>query len=176
MQVKASLNKYRRSAKKMREITPIVKGLKVTDAISQLDNSAKAGAVDVSKLLRSAVADAKNKNLDESNLIVREFQANEKPTMKRWRARAYGRAAQILKRTCVVEIVLDEIEKTSKDYTKEIKDIKKQEKDLDKKEKKKTKTKVKKDKSDKHFDQKDSKMNQQGQSKGGAKIFRRKSF
>lgn len=173
MQVKASLNKYRRSAKKMREITPIVKGLKVVDAISQLDNSAKAGSRDVSKLLKSAVADAKNKGLDESNLIVKDFQANEKATMKRWRARAYGRAAQILKRTCIVEIVLDEIKKTSKDYTKEIKEIKKQEKDLNKKE---VKTKIKKDKLGKQFDQKDSKINQQGQSKGGAKIFRRKSF
>ena len=176
MQVKASLNKYRRSAKKMREITPIVKGLLVVEAISQLDNSSKAGARDVSNLLRSAVADAKNKNLDEANLIVKDFQANEKATMKRWRARAYGRAAQILKRTCRIDIVLDEVEKTAKSYDKEIKEIKKLESDLDKNEDKKAKKKIKKEKTEKHFDQKDSKMNRKGQAKGGAKIFRRKSF
>ena len=62
MQVKVSLNKYRRSAKKMREITPIIKGLPVIEAIYQLDNSSKSGARDISQLLKNAVADAKNKN------------------------------------------------------------------------------------------------------------------
>jgi large subunit ribosomal protein L22 len=176
MQVKASLNKYRRSAKKMREINPLVKGLPVIEAINQLNNSSKAGARDVSKLLKSALADAKNRNLDEDNLIVKNFQANEKATMKRWRARAYGRAAQILKRTCRVDIVLDEIKESSKSYEKDIKEIKKQEKGLDKREGKKTKSEVKQDEQRKHFDQKDSKLGQKGQSKGGAKIFRRKSF
>ena len=67
----------------------------------------RAAAVDVEKVLRSAVANAESNpelhwNGDE--LVVAAVFVDEGPTLKRWRARARGRVARILKRTCHITI------------------------------------------------------------------------
>jgi hypothetical protein len=65
------------------------------------------------KLLNSAIANAKNNfNLEENNLFISEIFVNEGQTLKRWRARAMGRSAPIMKRTSHITIVLDEIKLT----------------------------------------------------------------
>lgn len=132
MEVKAILNRYRKSDRKVREATKILKGMEISVALDQLYSFRKGCAGDLIKLIKSAVANAKNNfNLDESDLFIKEIRISSRPTMKRWMPRAYGRAAQILKRTCSVEIILDEKEniKSEKENNvkKMIKEIKKKE-------------------------------------------------
>ncbi|MEA1926301.1 MAG: 50S ribosomal protein L22 [Patescibacteria group bacterium] len=108
--VQARLNNFRRSAQKVRQSSPIIKGLNVVDAVHQLEHSRKGDAEALKKLLQSAIANAENNHdLDKSNLYVFNFIVEEGKTLKRWRPRAYGRAAQILKRTCNVVLTLEEI-------------------------------------------------------------------
>jgi len=123
MKVQVRLNNYRRSASKVREIVPVIKGLDVVEAQNQLSVLEKGSAEDLKKLLLSAVAAAKNDfNLSEDSLILENVIVQEGKTLKRWRARAYGRANQILKRTC--HIVLTVAEKDVKVSKKEV--VKKQ--------------------------------------------------
>jgi large subunit ribosomal protein L22 len=63
------------------------------------------------KLLKSAVASAKNLELEELNLYISKILVDEGPKLKRWRARARGSADEIQKKTSHVTIVLDEIVK-----------------------------------------------------------------
>lgn len=109
MQVKASLKNYRRSARKVRELARILRGMEIDKAVSQLLVWDKGSCKDLLNLLKSAVANAENNfKLKEDNLYISEIKVNEGPTLKRWRPRAHGRAAQILKRTCHVELTLEE--------------------------------------------------------------------
>ncbi len=116
MKVQVRLNNYRRSASKVRELIPVIKGLDVSQAENQLRVLAKGSAPDMLKLLLSAVAAAKNDfNLKEKDLIVDNIMVQEGKTMKRWRARAYGRANQILKRSCHVLLTVKEREDSIKE-------------------------------------------------------------
>lgn len=109
MKVQARLNRYRRSAQKVREIFPVIKGLDASEALLQLEYSKRGDALDIKKLLESAVANATNNfKLNKADLFVENILAEEGKTMKRWRPRAYGRAAKILKRTCDIIITLEE--------------------------------------------------------------------
>ena len=109
MKVQARLNRYRRSAQKVREIFPVIKGLNAMDALLQLEYSKRGDALDIKKLLESAVANAINNfKLKKEDLFVENILAEEGKTMKRWRPRAYGRAARILKRTCDIIITLED--------------------------------------------------------------------
>ncbi|MCK4988819.1 MAG: 50S ribosomal protein L22, partial [Desulfobacterales bacterium] len=61
------------------------------------------------KVIRSAVANAdQNPDVDIDLLVVRNVVADQGPTLKRWRARARGRATRILKRTSHITVILDE--------------------------------------------------------------------
>ncbi len=63
----------------------------------------------VSKVLNSALANAKqNPSIDENILYVKEIYVDQGPSLKRWRARAQGRAASIKKRMSHITVVLDE--------------------------------------------------------------------
>jgi large subunit ribosomal protein L22 len=109
MQVKASLKNYRRSARKVRELARVLRGMEIDKAVSQLLVWDKGSCKDLLNLLKSAVANAENNfKLKEDSLYISEIKVNEGPTLKRWRPRAHGRAAQILKRTCHMELTLDE--------------------------------------------------------------------
>jgi len=115
MQVKASLKKYRRSARKAREVANVLRGMDVENAVCQLMVLEKGSCQDILSLVKSAVANAVNNfKLKEDDLYIAEIKVNEGATMKRWRARAHGRAFKILKRTCHIELVLDEKEKDLK--------------------------------------------------------------
>lgn len=117
--VKASLNNYRQSPYKVREITGLIVGKAINEAEVILQGINKSGSQELRKLLKSAVANAQNNfNLNKDVLYISEIRVNEAPVMKRFRARAFGRAAQILKRSCHINIVLESIsgeEKTQED-------------------------------------------------------------
>jgi large subunit ribosomal protein L22 len=133
MQVKASLKNYRRSARKVRELSKVLQGMNVESAVSQLLVWNKASGEDLLNLLKSAVANAQNNfKLKEDNLYISEIKVNEGATLKRWRARAHGRAFHIFKRTCHVELTLDENEEEKKVESKKSKEVV-EKKDLGKK-------------------------------------------
>jgi len=110
---KALLRQVRVSPRKMRLVVDLIRGRDVNEAYSILRFSKKAAAVPVEKTLRSAVsnaqqkAESQNELLDPDDLYVSEAYVNEGSTIKRWRARAMGRATPIMKRASHLTIVLD---------------------------------------------------------------------
>ena len=115
-----SVNKNIRSSN--RKLNPILKGIvgkKVDLAIRDLDFSNKRICKDIKKTLSSAIANAENNfQYDIDNLVVKEAYCGKKITMKRFRPRAKGRAASILKPYSSVTIILSETKKTESHGTK----------------------------------------------------------
>ena len=105
-----SVNNNIRSS--VRKLNPILKGIvgkKVDLAIRDLDFSNKRICKDIKKTLSSAIANAENNfQYDIDKLIVKEAYCGKKIMMKRFRARAKGRAAPILKPYSSVTIILSE--------------------------------------------------------------------
>tara|TARA_B100000035_G_C20534842_1_gene351276 strand:- start:15 stop:413 length:399 start_codon:yes stop_codon:yes gene_type:complete len=109
-----SINNNIRSS--VRKLNPILKGIvgkKVDVAIRDLEFSEKRITRDIRKTISSAVANAENNfQYDIDKLVVKEAYCGKKITMKRFRPRAKGRAAPILKPYSSVTIILSEIKKT----------------------------------------------------------------
>ncbi|QTD55648.1 50S ribosomal protein L22 [Parasphingorhabdus cellanae] len=104
-------NSIRGSAQKLNLVAQLIRGKKAEDALNILSFSKKSMAKDVSKVLASAIANAENNhNLDVDALIVHEASVGKGLTMKRFKARARGRSAQILKPFSRVRIVVREHE------------------------------------------------------------------
>jgi large subunit ribosomal protein L22 len=105
----AKLNYLGVSAQKVRLVVDQVRGKPVEDAISILRYSPKRVARDLERLLKSAVANAQQKDpeLDVDRLVLAQAMVNEAPTMRRARSRAMGRIFPILKRACHVQFDLD---------------------------------------------------------------------
>jgi len=109
MEAKAVAKYIRMSPQKVRLVVDLVRGKKVEEARQILQFTRKYAAEPVSKALDSALANAKqNPNIDEKILYVKEVYVDQGPSLKRWRARAQGRAAAIKKRTSHITVVLDE--------------------------------------------------------------------
>ena len=109
MKVNAKLNNIRIAPRKSKLVADLIKGLDVAEALDQLDVHVKRTSPYIKKLLLSAIANAENNfGLDKNNLYVFDVQVGSGPTLKRWRARAFGRAGEILKRTSKIEIILEE--------------------------------------------------------------------
>ena len=109
-----SINNNIRSS--VRKLNPILKGIvgkKVDVAIRDLEFSEKRITRDIRKTISSAVANAENNfQYDIDKLVVKEAYCGKKITMKRFRPRAKGRAAPILKPYSSVTIILTEMKKT----------------------------------------------------------------
>jgi|TARA_B100001093_G_scaffold388598_1_gene374727 large subunit ribosomal protein L22 len=107
--VKSINNGVRSSVRKLNPILKSIVGKKVDIAIRDLQFSEKRIAKDVQKTLNSAVANAENNfQYDIDSLIVKEAYCGKKIVMKRFRPRAKGRAAPILKPWSSVTIILSE--------------------------------------------------------------------
>ena len=108
-----SINKNVRSS--TRKLNPILKsivGKKVDVAMRDLSFSDKRVSKDIKKTISSAVANAENNyQYDIDNLIVKEAYCGKQIIMKRFRARAKGRAAEIMKPYSNVTIILTELTK-----------------------------------------------------------------
>ena len=115
-----SINNNIRSS--VRKLNPILRGIvgkKVDIAIRDLQFSEKRITKDIRKTINSAVANAENNfQSDIDKLIVKEAYCGKKITMKRFRPRAKGRAAPILKPYSSVTIILSEIKKMENHGTK----------------------------------------------------------
>ena len=107
--VKSINNNIRSSVRKLNPILKGIVGKKVDIAIRDLRFSEKRITKDISKTINSAVANAENNfQYDIDKLIVKEAYCGKKITMKRFRPRAKGRAAPILKPYSSVTIILSE--------------------------------------------------------------------
>lgn len=109
MQVRAQAKFVRISPRKVRLVVDQVRGLSVEEAERLLHFMNKRGATPVLKLIKSAVANAEhNYKLKKENLFISRITADEGITIKRYRARAFGRAAMIRKRSSKLTVILDE--------------------------------------------------------------------
>ena len=109
METVAVAKYIRMSAQKLRLIAPLIKGKPVEDALNILTFTPKASAPLVAKVLKSAVANAGQKQgVDVDTLKVKSVSVDEGPTLKRYRARAMGRGTRILKRTSHIKVVVEE--------------------------------------------------------------------
>ena len=107
MRVSAVLRGTRLSAQKGRLVADQIRGLPVDRALNVLTFSPKKGAVIIKKVLESAIANAEhNEGADIDELKVATILVDEGSTMKRFRARAKGRGARILKPTCHITVTV----------------------------------------------------------------------
>ena len=117
--VKAVNNSIRTSVRKLNPILQSIVGKKVDVAIRDLQFSAKRITKDIRKTISSAVANAENNfQYDIDSLIVKEAYCGKKIVMKRFRPRAKGRAAPILKPWSTVTIILSEVKQMESHGTK----------------------------------------------------------
>ena len=117
--VKSINNNIRSSVRKLNPILKGIVGKKVDIAIKDLQFSEKRITKDIRKTISSAVANAENNfQYDIDKLIVKEAYCGKKITMKRFRPRAKGRAAPILKPYSSVTIILSEMKKMENHGTK----------------------------------------------------------
>lgn len=108
-EAQAVLRSARTSPQKARLVLDQIKGKNAEDALATLSFSRKKAATFVKSALESAIANAENNHdLNIDNLVVTRAYADKSIVMKRWRARARGRAAKIMKPTCHMTVVVAE--------------------------------------------------------------------
>jgi len=109
MEAQAMARYLRLSPRKARLNAELIRGKRVEEALNILSQTPRHAAKVVSKVVRSALANARqNKSIDVDTLFIKTIFVNQGPTLKRFRARPMGRAARIRKRTCHITVVLSE--------------------------------------------------------------------
>ncbi len=110
-EAKAVQRYLRRAPRKLRLIADLVRGMRVDMAIEKLKHVSKGGALEVSKVIRSASANLQNKNEDEaielSDLVIKTIMVDEGPTLKRIQPAPQGRAHPIRKRMSHITVVVE---------------------------------------------------------------------
>ncbi|MFA6324630.1 MAG: 50S ribosomal protein L22 [Candidatus Paceibacterota bacterium] len=124
--MKAFLKNYRQSPRKVRLVASLIKGKNVDRALVELDFLAKKAGDPISKLLISAISNAKNMGIEKENLFIKEIRVDKGIVMKRMMPAAMGTGHRINKRTSHITLLLAE-KNTKKTSKKEIKDEKKEE-------------------------------------------------
>ena len=110
-QARAVGRMIRTSPQKLNLVAQLIRGKKAEQALNDLTFSQRRVAGEVKKVLQSAIANAENNhNLDVDSLIVSEAYVGKNLVMKRFSARAKGRAARILKPLSQLTIVVREVE------------------------------------------------------------------
>ena len=107
MLAKAEGRFVRGSGKKIRQVVDLIRGMKASEALTYLKFVDKRPTYIITKVLASAIANAKNKGLNAGELVIAKITADDGPRWKRFRAAAFGRASEILKRTSHIRIELD---------------------------------------------------------------------
>lgn len=94
---------------KVRSVLDVIRGKSYNEAVGILKMLNKSSSTPILKVVDSAAANAENNlGMTKDTLYVAECYADQGPTLKRWRARAKGRGASILKRTSHITVILDE--------------------------------------------------------------------
>lgn len=118
MEIIAKTRNLRMSARKVRLVADLIRNLPVHNALDQLKVMTKHARGPVEKTLRSALANAEhNFHADADVLRIAKITVDKGMFLKRWRPRAFGRAAPIHKHSCHITIVLSD-EKKEKIKTK----------------------------------------------------------
>ncbi|PIY93154.1 MAG: 50S ribosomal protein L22 [Candidatus Magasanikbacteria bacterium CG_4_10_14_0_8_um_filter_32_14] len=127
VQTKAQLRFLRMSPQKVRLVAGLVRGMKVKNALDQLQFNSKQAALPVKKLIESAVANAiHNDQVKVDTLKIETIFVNEGSVLHRWMPRAMGRATPLRKRSSHVTVILTgEVDETKKKTEKkEVKEAK----------------------------------------------------
>ncbi|ABI66082.1 MULTISPECIES: 50S ribosomal protein L22 [Maricaulis] len=113
-EARAKLRMIRTSPQKLNLVAALIRGKKVERALADLEFSRKRISKEVKKTLESAIANAENNHgLDIDSLVVSEAFVGKNLVMKRFRARARGRGAKILKPFSELTIVVREVEEAA---------------------------------------------------------------
>ncbi len=110
-EVKAELNNYRQSPRKVRLVAGTVKGKSVAEALTILSFVTKRSALPLQKLVASAVANAKQLSIPTETLVIKSLTVDAGPTLYRSQPRSRGMSNPIRKRTSHVKVVLAERKK-----------------------------------------------------------------
>jgi large subunit ribosomal protein L22 len=109
MEVRATAKFQRFSPRKARLVTDLITGKSAEEAIAILEHLPKGSAIQIGRVVRSAVANAENNyNMTLENLYVKRAMADEGPRMKRVWFRGRGRRDMKLRRTSHVTVIVDE--------------------------------------------------------------------
>ena len=115
MEAKAVAKYVRMSSSKLKPVADLVRGKDLNEALTILKFTPGKGSELIEKVVKSAAANAENNHdMNPDELYVAEINANQGPTMKRWRPGAKGRAGTILKRTSNIYVTLKEKEAPAK--------------------------------------------------------------
>ena len=112
MEAKAKVTFVRIAPRKVKIVLDLIRNQPADKAAAILKYTPKAACEVVSKLLKSAVANAENKDMDTSRLYVAECYVGQGPTLKRIRPRAQGRATRINQKTSHITLVLKEADES----------------------------------------------------------------
>ena len=112
-EAKAVGRMIRTSPQKLNLVAQLIRGKKAEKAVADLSFSRRRVSVEVKKVLESAIANAENNHdLDVDSLVVAEAYVGKNLVMKRFRPRAKGRAARIIKPFSQLTIIVREMEET----------------------------------------------------------------
>ncbi len=106
--IQAQAKYVRIAPRKARLVADLIRGMSVNQAEAELYLSPKRAGSHVLKLLRSAMANAKEAKKEMEKLYVKEIRVDGGPSLKRWKPRARGSAGKIEKRTSHITIILSE--------------------------------------------------------------------
>jgi len=107
MEIKAQLNYLRTAPRKVRSVVDLIRGKEIKEVEHQLRFLSRKSTAPILKLLKSAIADAKNNfNIDKENLFIKNILVNAGVPFRRWRSVSRGRTYPIMKRTSHIIMVL----------------------------------------------------------------------
>ena len=131
------------SPRKIRLVTALIKKMKPVEAVEKLPFVQKRSGLEIAKVIKNALASARNAGITDTDLVFKEIQVNEGPRLKRGRAASRGRWHPFKRRMSHIRIVLTTVEKSRVQKSKEPKKAERIEagKVEEKKEKKKNGTK-----------------------------------
>jgi large subunit ribosomal protein L22 len=107
MRIIATQKFVKMSPQKLRVIVPMIRSLKPHEAVEVLPHVGKQAAAPIAKVLKTAIANAKQKGSDEGSLVIKEIQIGEGPRLKRWRPGARGRAKPYVRKMSHIRVVLE---------------------------------------------------------------------
>lgn len=111
MEARAQVKYVRISPPKVRRVVDLIRGRQIEEARRILAFSPHAASRTIEKCLNSAVANAEQvPGVASQNLVVDRAYVDEGPTLRRWRPRAYGRAARVRKRTSHITLIVKSLE------------------------------------------------------------------
>jgi large subunit ribosomal protein L22 len=104
--MKSSLKSHNQTPRKVKLVTDLVGGKKVSDALSALQFLPKRASEPVVKLIKSAIANAKDRGENPDNMIIKSITVESAGMLKKYMPRAFGRASLIRRRKSRIKVLL----------------------------------------------------------------------